>query len=167
MLFRSPAPYQPRPQPDRGPGWLSDLLARASRDENPEGLRQTIAPPAPVAVSAARPADALESLSLDIARMVDHDAAVEAWDRYRRGEANAFNRRIYSAQGQQTFDEIRRRYRSDGDFRTTVDRYSQEFERLLGNAGRDDADGSVTRTYLVSDNGKIYTMLAHAAGRFE
>ena len=99
--------------------------------------------------------------------MVEHEAAVAAWDRYRRGEQNAFGREIYSVQGQQTFDEIRRRYRSDGEFRTTVDRYTQEFERLLGEVGRDDQDGSLTRSYLTSETGKVYTMLGHAAGRFD
>jgi hypothetical protein len=30
---------------------------------------------------------------------------------------------------------------------------------------RDDQDPKVSRTYLTSDTGKVYTMLAHAAGR--
>ena len=50
------------------------------------------------------------SISVDIARMIDHDAAVELWDRYKRGESNVFSRRLYTPQGQQTFDEIRRKY---------------------------------------------------------
>ena len=155
----------PRPQQERGAGWLSDLLARASRDEKAPPLppRQIAPPP----VAAPRPAASLDVNSLDIARMVEHEAAVAAWDRYRRGEQNAFGREIYSVQGQQTFDEIRRRYRSDGEFRTTVDRYTQEFERLLGEVGRDDQDGSLTRSYLTSETGKVYTMLGHAAGRFD
>jgi hypothetical protein len=99
--------------------------------------------------------------------MVDHDAAVDLWDRYRRGERNAFARRLYTPQGQQTFEEIRQRYRSDPDFRATVNRYTQEFERLLSEIGRDDRDGLLARTYLTSETGKVYTMLAHAAGRFE
>ena len=52
-----------------------------------------------------------------------------------------------------------------GDFRVTVDRYIQEFERLLADVGRDDRDDTLTRTYLTSETGKVYTMLAHAAGR--
>ena len=99
--------------------------------------------------------------------MVDHAAAVETWDRYRRGERHAFNRRLYTPQGQQTFDEIRRRHRVDNDFRETVDRYVQEFERLLSEVSRDDPDSMLARTYLTSDTGKVYTMLAHASGRFE
>ena len=55
--------------------------------------------------------ESLDSISVDIARMIDHDAAVELWDRYKRGESNVFTRRLYTLQGQQTFDEIRRKYR--------------------------------------------------------
>jgi hypothetical protein len=127
---------------------MSDLLARASKDE-----------PAP------RSADPLENLSAEIARVVDETALITAWDRYRNGDASAFGRRLYSAQGGKTFDEVRRRYAAEGDFRGTVDRYLQEFERLLTEIDREDHDGSTTRSYLTSDSGKVYTLLAHAAGR--
>ena len=109
----------------------------------------------------------LETISHDIARMVDHAAIADAWDRYRGGESGAFARGLYIGRGAQTFEEIRRRYRADADFRVTVDRYIQEFERLLADVGRDDRDDTLTRTYLTSETGKVYTMLAHAAGRLE
>src|SRR5262249_45442997 len=66
-------------------GWLSELLTRASHEaEAPtrEAPRET--PPSP---EAARPerhtVDSLDSLAVDIARMIDHDAAAELWDRYK------------------------------------------------------------------------------------
>ena len=46
--------------------------------------------------------------SVDIARMIDHDAAADLWDRYKRGERNVFTRRLYTLQGQKAFDEIRK-----------------------------------------------------------
>ena len=60
---------------------------------------------------------------------------------------------------------MRRRYRLDPEFHATIDRYVQEFERLLAELNRDNPDDSVTRTYLTSETGKVYTMLAHASGR--
>jgi hypothetical protein len=90
---------------------------------------------------------------------------VELWDRYRRGERNVFTRRLYTLKGQQTFDEIRRKYQADSDFRGAVDRYCDDFEKLLNDVGRGDRDNIMTETYLTSDTGKVYTMLAHAAGR--
>jgi len=111
--------------------------------------------------------ESLDSLSVDIARMIDHDAAAELWERYKRGERNVFTRRLYTIQGQKTFDEIRNRYRADREFKSTVDRYVTEFERLLNEVSQDERGQATARNYLTSDTGKVYTMLAHAAGRFE
>jgi hypothetical protein len=109
--------------------------------------------------------ESLNSLSIDIARAIDHEASVELWDRYKGGERNVFTRRLYTLQGQKTFDELRRKYEGDGDFRRAVDNYIGDFERLLAQVSKDDADPKVARKYLTSDTGKVYTMLAHAAGR--
>jgi hypothetical protein len=153
-------------------GWLSDLLTRASRDEGQapvEAPRAAQPQPQPQRSERTRAnsLESLDSISVDIARMIDHDAAVELWDRYKRGERNVFTRRLYTLQGQQTFDEIRRKYRSDTEFRQTVDRYVSEFERLIAEVSRDDRDSVLARTYLTSETGKVYTMLAHASGRLE
>ncbi|MBN9056734.1 MAG: kinesin, partial [Rhizobiales bacterium] len=150
-------------------GWMRDLLRGAvSREEaqfsQPRGEGQ-----------AARPADArnprhvvesLNSLSVDIARAIDHDASVDLWRRYQRGERDVFTRRLYTLKGQQTFDEIKRKYEREPEFRTAVDRYISDFEKLLADVARNDRDKVMTQTYLTSDTGKVYTMLAHAAGRF-
>jgi hypothetical protein len=148
---------------DRSGGWLSDLLARASTEE------QSGQPMRPAQRRAPAPAalDNLDALSSDIARMVDHEAVADLWDRWRRGERNVFSRRLYTAQGQQTFDELRRRYRRDSEFRDTVDRYVDEFQRLLADVDRNDRDGSLSRSYLTSETGKVFTLLAHASGRFD
>jgi hypothetical protein len=168
----SPVPGGKDDSNARNGGWLTDLLSRASRDDN----RPTEAPPIAPAVSREppreeRPArdsvESIDTLSVDIARMIDHDAAVELWERYKRGERGVFNRRLYTAQGQKAFDEIRAKYRSDPEFRQTVEHYIHEFERLLDDVSRGDRGPAVARNYLTSDTGKVYTMLAHAAGRFD
>jgi hypothetical protein len=41
----------------------------------------------------------------------------------------------------------------------------QEFERLLAGLGQDEASEGVAKTYLLSETGKVYTLLAHAAGK--
>src|SRR5512139_3328639 len=175
----TPAPAAP------GRGWLTDLLSRASREET-EPLREIPREPTrettreaarevtretPLRGNEERPPrhsiESLDSLSVDIARMIDHDAAADLWDRYKRGERNVFIRRLYTLQGQQAFDEIRKKYRSDREFKQTVDRYIGEFERLLDEVSRDDRSQVMARTYLTSETGKVYTMLAHAAGRFD
>jgi hypothetical protein len=155
-----PPPRRPEPAPAQNEGrggWLSDLLTRASRDEAP----------APGDRQARNTMESLDSLSVDIARMIDHDAAAELWERYKRGERNVFTRRLYTMQGQKTFEEIRKRYRADREFKQTVDRYIGEFERLLDEVARDDPASAVALSYLSSETGKVYTILAHAAGRFD
>jgi hypothetical protein len=153
-------------------------LTRASQEEAAPPRQEDRAPyPAPRQEGVPqRPAEertarhtieSLDSLSVDIARMIDHEAATELWDRYNRGERNVFTRRLYTMQGQKAFEEVRRRYKADREFRQTVDRYIGEFERLLNEVARDDRGQVVARTYLTSETGKVYTMLAHAAGRFD
>jgi hypothetical protein len=158
------------------------LLTRASRNgEDPSRSddRGTFAPPRPATTKeqrGPRPDDhsdvrhtieSLDSLSVDIARMIDHEAAADLWERYNRGERNVFTRRLYTMQGQKAFNEVRKRYKSDREFHQTVDRYIGEFERLLNEVARNDRGQMMARTYLTSETGKVYTMLAHAAGRFE
>jgi hypothetical protein len=161
-----------------GGGWISDLLRGASREEPQEAApsRPASAPQRPVAESQpARQGDtrnprhmveSLNSLSVDIARAIDHDASVDLWRRYQRGERDIFTRRLYTLKGQQTFDEIKRKYDREPEFRVAVDRYIADFEKLLSDVARTDRDKSITQSYLTSDTGKVYTMLAHAAGRF-
>jgi hypothetical protein len=145
---------EPREVGDRG-GWLGDTLAHGSHpDEEPRGGRSPL-----------QTIESLDSLSVDIAHMIDHDAAVDLWARYKRGERNAFTRRLYTAPGQKAFEEIRKRYRKSAEFRDTVDRYVDEFERLLEQVSRDDRGQVLSKTYLTSDTGKVYTLLAHAAGK--
>ncbi len=170
-LPRRPAPAPRReermPQEARHEAWGGETLLRSRHDEDqraPRRVREE-AEPEVSDEPPLRSIESLDALSADIARLVDHDAAVELWDRHKRGEKNAFTRRLYTTQGQKTFEDIRRKYRRSSEFRETVDRYIEEFERLLDQVGRDDRGQVLTRTYLASDTGKVYTLLAHASGR--
>src|SRR5262249_32403882 len=152
------SPSQGNGNPRNNNGWLTELLHRASAPNAPgEAPRADDRP-------ARHTLESLDSLSVDIARMIDHDAAAELWERYKRGDRNVFTRRLYTMQGQKTFDEVRKKYRAEREFKQTVDRYIGEFERLLEEVSRDDRGQMVARTYLTSETGKVYTMLAHAAG---
>ena len=168
---RAAKPNRLRSAPAQGQRqWPQRLAVRAAASRlAPGGSASGRARPGAARATPARPttpSSRSNSLSVDIARMIDHDAAAELWDRYKRGERNVFTRRLYTLQGQKTFDEIRKKYRGDRDFKQTVDRYIGEFERLLEEVSRDDRGQVVARTYLTSETGKVYTMLAHAAGRF-
>jgi Skp family chaperone for outer membrane proteins len=138
--------------------WLSDLLSRA--DNGGGGGRE-----APRRGPVPQTGNPLESLSLDITRLMDRGLAAEMWDRYQRGETKAFSKRLYTPAGQKAFDEVARKYRGDRTFKQTVDRYITEFERLLDEVARDDRNPQGLRSQLTSETGLVYTLLAHAAGR--
>jgi hypothetical protein len=164
----SPVPGGKDDPKGRNGGWLSDLLTRASREESPAAVETPSREGPPLEDgSALDSVDSIDALSVDIAHMIDNDVAADLWERYKRGERSAFTKRLYTAQGQRAFEEIRNKYRSDTDFRQTVEHYIHEFERLLDDVSRGDRGPAVARNYLTSDTGKVYTMLAHAAGRFD
>ena len=163
----APRPEAQRPRPaarpanaktsDRGGGWISDLLARADSEEPP------VSPNAP-----AKPTATGATVGSDFSRCRADDRSCRRRRRLGPLSPRRDQRllaRIYVGRGPQTFDEIRRRYRLDPEFHATVDRYVQEFERLLAELGQDEASEAVAKTYLLSETGKVYTLLAHAAGK--
>tara|TARA_R100000365_G_scaffold3323_1_gene10757 strand:- start:3648 stop:4835 length:1188 start_codon:yes stop_codon:yes gene_type:complete len=146
---------QPQPAPAAAPaapqegGWLRDVLRNASASQQ---------------AGTQRPLN-LSSLTEDIARAIDSDALTAAWNRYQDGESGAFNRRLYTITGQSTFDEVRRKLQRDPEFSRTASAYMNEFEQLLGEAANGPNGMQQTFNQLVSNRGKVYTMLAHASGR--
>ncbi len=160
---RTEAPPVSPASADQGrDGWLSDLLSRADNGDDDRDSPRGRAPPPSAPPTGGNP---LESLSLDIGRLMDRNLAAEMWDRYQRGERKAFSKRLYTPAGQKAFDEVGRKYRSDRNFKQTVDRYITEFERLLDEVARDERGPAALRSHLISETGLVYTLLAHAAGR--
>jgi hypothetical protein len=161
---RTEAPPVSPASSDQGrDGWLSDLLNRTD-GSTPVGAGNRDIPRSrpPQQATGGNP---LESLSLDIGRLMDRNLAAEMWDRYQRGESKVFSKRLYTPAGQKAFDEVARKYRADRNFKQTVDRYITEFERLLDEVARDERGPAVLRSHLTSETGLVYTLLAHAAGR--
>ncbi len=153
-LLAPPLPPIASPMASSGrDGWsLGDLLARASRDE-----AETAAPVAP-----ARPA----GIDLGaIAAAIDPMSAATAWARHRIGERGVINRSIYTLSGQQTFDQIANRMRSDADFRSMAERYIADFERVLAQAEQRDPTGGALLSQMQTETGRVFLLLAHASGR--
>jgi hypothetical protein len=124
---RTEAPPVSPANTDGGDGWLSGLLSRTDGGGQPQPQRGR----------AQGPANPLESLSLDIGRLMDRNLAAEMWDCYQRGESKAFSKRLYTPAGQKAFDEVARTC-ADCGFKQTVDRYIAESERLLDEVARDE-----------------------------
>jgi hypothetical protein len=143
-LPQEPAPQAPAERNDDNGGWLRDVLRNASPAVQP---------------------NTLNGLTDEIAKSMDQSALADAWMRYQGGESNVFSRRIYTLSGQGTYDEVRKKLQRDADFERTSQAYMTEFEQLLKRAAAGPRAAAETREYLLSDRGKVYTMLAHASGR--
>ncbi len=146
---------QQRPVPaEAREGWsLGDLLARASHDTQDEVGHQP-ASAAPFRLDVA-----------SIARSIDPATASAIWNRFRAGQRNIMVRSIYSPETRIVFDEVSRRIKSDAELTQTVQRYLADFERIIREADGRDPSGRLAHTHLVSDTGRVYLFLAHAAGR--
>ena len=136
---------------------IGDILARASETED-RGYGGPSRGPAPMGGGGGFRFD-------ELAYAIDHRTAAEVWQRFRAGERGVLGRHIYTAEGQATFDDVSRRYNREGDFRLAADRYVGDFERLLREAGQTDPEGRTMQTYLASETGRVYLLLAHASGR--
>jgi hypothetical protein len=159
----------------RGEGWkLGDLLARASEEEAGRARTPTSAHAAGHSAghasghaASARPA-ATEDVGINvpgIAKSLDATTAAAIWSRFRTGQRGIMVRSIYSNEGRTIFDEVQRRCRSEAPFKGTVERYLVDFEHVLREADQQDPSGRLTQSYVVSDGGRVYLFLAHAAGR--
>jgi len=136
-------------------GWkLGDLLARASEEEVER---------ASAAAQSAPPDPGINVPG--IGRSLDATTAAAIWSRFKAGQRSIMVRSIYSNEGRAIFDDVMRRYRSEGPFKATVDGYLMDFEEVLREADQQDTSGRLTQSYIVSEGGRVYLFLAHAAGR--
>ncbi|GAA4661501.1 hypothetical protein [Bartonella pachyuromydis] len=147
--------------------WVSNLLERASREETwyDEMPDDTVFAPVQTKTHSAH--ESLNSLAASIVQTMNHNAVVELWDHYRRGQKNIVTERLYTLNGKTIFEMIKKKYMSDIDFKRSVNQYIMDFEKLLRDGSRSSGSSNAIRKYLISDTGKVYTMLAHASGRIQ
>ena len=60
---------------------------------------------------------------------------------------------------------VKDKYQQSGEFREYVGRYVTQFQGLLEQAKKRDHNGVLGATFLSSDLGKLYLVLARALGR--
>ncbi len=139
---------------------LGDLLARASTTpEPPPAVRQPV-------LAAAHAPGVAATINLEaIASALDAETAAAIWARLRGGQRGILVRSIYSTEGRSIFDEVVRKYVAEPAFRSTVDRFLTDFERLLRDSEARDVSGRAAEEHLASAGGRTYLFLSHASGR--
>ncbi|AQX21275.1 hypothetical protein Bcsk_006270 [Bartonella sp. CDC_skunk] len=147
--------------------WVSDLLERVSREEILYSEKDNNFSSSPEKEKSDSMNESLNSLVNSIVQTINHNAAVELWNRYKRGQKNIIAERLYTPNGKIIFETIRKKYLNDIDFKDSVNQYISEFEKLLRDISRNSGNTHLARQYLTSDTGKVYTMLAHVSGRIQ
>ncbi|MGF7158149.1 hypothetical protein [Bartonella heixiaziensis] len=147
--------------------WVSSLLERASREETLCEETPNDAVFAPVQTKPRPVNGSLNSLAAGIVRAINHNAVVELWDHYRRGQKNIVTERLYTLNGKAIFETVKKKYMNDVNFKNSVNQYIEDFEKLLRDVSRSSGSSNAVRKYLISDTGKVYTLLAHASDRIQ
>ena len=159
----------PKSQPDEDTSSYSGMSASEpgshKRDMDDRAEPPRLPGTSPVSEDNSASPGTLNALSVDLSRALDHHAPAELWHRFRSGEPNVFTRNLYTMRGQRIFDEIAYKYRNETSFRQDVDNYIHDFENLLESASDSDREDMLVETYLTSETGKVYLMLAHASGQ--
>jgi len=112
--------------------------------------------------SAAFVAEGLNSLSLDLHRLLDRDATEAEWRKFYRGDRGFFARRLVA---RSEAKQIAALYRDGDDFHRFVNLYLNEFESLMLNVERSDQQGMLSAVFLSADVGKLYLLLCEALDR--
>ena len=133
-------------------GWVSNLLRRASTDED-----RTSEAPVPASN------EALDSLSLDLLRLVDPEMSSDVYRRYRTGERDAFTRALAENGDDALRRRIADRFRADNETRSVVERYIEQFEREVNALARTNRVAAQDR--LRTLQGRAYSLLLAATGR--
>ncbi|XCE14811.1 chemotaxis protein [Candidatus Liberibacter asiaticus] len=107
----------------------------------------------------------IDSLVENISKFIDYDAFVQLWKSYTLGEDDIFSKRLYTIKGQKVFLNLQEQYKADSALRNAIDRYISNFEEMLSEIAQSNDDSPLVQEHIMSNYGKVYTMLVHASGR--
>ena len=109
--------------------------------------------------------EGLESLAIDINRVLETRITEEDWRRFNKGDKALFLRKILGMRKRSKLAAIKKQFRENREFRGYVTRYMSQFNDLLKYAKRTENGGMMASTLLTSDVGKVYMVLAGALDR--
>ena len=107
----------------------------------------------------------LQSLAVDMNRVLETSISEEDWRLYNKGEAGVFVRKMLGFREKAKLNSVREKYQSDSEFRHYVSRYLKDFDELLLQARNLDQGSLLRGIFLASDVGKVYLLLSRALGR--
>jgi hypothetical protein len=109
--------------------------------------------------------DELNTLALDIHRLLDSDIPEDIWKAFRQGDRSVFARRLFRLKDSYTIPAIEQRFDRDDRFRDMVSRYMNKFEDLLRESNTADPESVLNATFITADVGKLYLVLSRSLDR--
>ena len=108
--------------------------------------------------------DNLNSLTIDLGRILDSNLSDDLWRRYRKGEKGIFTRKLLKSKDA---EKIRSKYRDNGEFRRYTDQYVSEFREIMTEAGSVEHSELLSDAFITADVGKVYLLLQEALDGLE
>jgi hypothetical protein len=109
--------------------------------------------------------EGLNSISVDIDRLLERRVPEGAWKKYLAGDKGIFTRRVLGHRDPSGLSAIEGKYREDATFREYVTRFVGQFEELLDQAKEHDRENMLSSTLLTADLGKLFLVLSKVSGR--
>ncbi len=107
----------------------------------------------------------LNSISIDLTRVLQGEVPDSDWKRYVKGDRTIFTRNLLRGRPAQTARRIAEKVRDEPEARKYTTRYVEQFERLLADAKAADPENLLHATFMTADVGKLYVLLNRALGR--
>lgn len=108
--------------------------------------------------------ESLYSLSVDLTRGLDGEISEKMWKSFNKGDLSVFTRRLSALGGSAPLEKIAEKYKKDGEFRTYVQRYKNQFEEIFMQAMQQDHKRVLATSVASSDVAKLYELLCEATG---
>lgn len=109
--------------------------------------------------------ESLNSLSIDISKVLSNEVPDTSWAAYLKGDRTVFTRRAVRLIDNSEVKTILRSYETEPEFRDSVNRYIHDFEAMIRRVMAEREGSPMAVTLLSSDTGKLYVALAQAIDR--
>jgi hypothetical protein len=160
------------PGKSEGASFLSpvsgSMSARSTAADRPATESKAKAEPATV-VNLAREVDGysakLNAAARDVVEALDGSLPRDLEKRYASSDKSVYAHRLYEGRSRKMTKSIESRYAEERLLRSRIQAYNRLFEKLLDTLSDAKGGDDVMEQVLASEQGRIYVMLAEAAGR--
>ena len=107
----------------------------------------------------------MNSLSIDLTRLLDAEVPAADWKRYTNGDRTIFTRYLLKGKQAAIVARITEKLKNDDEMRQYVTRFVDEFDRLVRESEAVDPENLLHSTFMTADVGRLFLLLNRALGR--